>query len=59
MIKIELELSTNIKILLIVENGTRGGISHAVLWLTKINNRKFDESRDTSSNLTYLETEFL
>ena len=38
-----------------VENGIREGVSHAVLWLTKTNNKHFDESKDTPSNLTYLE----
>ena len=55
--KVELELLTDIDMLLMVEKGTGGGISHAIHWYVKSNNKNMKSyDNNISSYLMYLDT---
>ena len=58
---VELELLTNYDMLLMIEEGIRGGICHAVLCYAKANNeymKDYDESKE-SSYIQYLDADNL
>ena len=55
--QVELELLTNVDMLLIVEKGIRGGICHAIHRYTKANNKymkNYDKKKE-SSYIQYLD----
>ena len=56
--EVKLELITNINMLLIIEDGTRGGITHAIHRYAEANNKymkNYDKNKE-SSYLMYLDT---
>ena len=59
--EVKLELPTNINMLLMIEDGIRGGITHAIHRYAEANNKymkNYDNNKE-SSNLMYLGTKTL
>ena len=52
--KVKLDLLTNIDMLLMVEKGIRGGISHSIYWYAKANN-KYMKIYDKNKESSYLQ----
>ena len=52
--KVNLDLLTNIDMLLLVENGTRGGICYSTYWYAKASN-KYMKDYDKNKELSYIQ----
>ena len=61
--EVKFELLTDIDVILMVEKGIRGGISHAIHWYAKDNNKyinDYDKNKESSwIFLNYFEKDFL
>ena len=52
--EVELDILTDVKMLLMVEKGIRGGICHSIYWYANPNN-KYMKDDDKNKELTYLQ----